>query len=444
MFYCDFLFTFRFLLKSNFTLKVNLILPIICLLIAVSGFAEDSQNDYHTAFNSFNALYGQRDLSPALSPALRALETAKREKNNYYLVKSHLLVAYIYSHINDYGQGIIHYLEGARYAELIEDPKLIKDKLSIHKNLSGILDDYHHYDLAHRFNNNALQIAIQSDNKKEILSLLGINRVHFFMAEKRYQDALVLIDSVFNHFELNEKMHIILNNKKGACLVRLDQQEKAKKTFLAAIKFDPKHTAKEYTYALNNLSLIYKDEEKYDSALYFLSKTKNSIALMGSKINSLEFTIARTKASVYQAMNDIENTLLHFDTALSYVGKPDIGTNYFEIFKDVSEFYESQNDIAKALAYKSRYSEHLNKYLDQKNKIEELDKKYNIELLTDRYFDLLAAQNDKKEAVRTAQWSMGSVIMLLLFALIFMIQQKIKINREIRRSLLQIELESDV
>ncbi len=74
---------------------------------------------------------------------------------------------------------------------------------------------------------------------------------------------------------------------------------------------------------------------------------------------------------------------------------------------EVSKVYSILGEYETALEYGRQYSEHLEQFIAQQKEIEELDKKYNIQLLTDRYFDLLAANTEKRETERMAKFGIA-------------------------------------
>jgi len=403
--------------------------------------------DLSVEYDEIIALYKEHkggDLSPVIEPAKAFLEQAKSERDIFHITKSYFLLGYIYAHTNDYGKAIIHYLEGSRNGESSDDPELNQTILSINKNLALILSDYKHYDLAHRFNNKALEIAEETDNQKEILEIIGINRIHYYLEEEKFELAIQEIDSIINNLDLDEKMLINLYNKKGIAFEHLDELNLAYTNFSKASIYDQNLNPEEYYHVLMNLAFIDTEWGNYDLALKNLNEARKVVPLFYKNQNKMYFLIERRTADVNFRLKNYAEAEKHFFTALDYIDKSDRSSDYFEIYKDLSEFYFLQNNLDKALEYKTLYSDHLALYLEQQKEIEELDKKYNIDLLTERYFDLLSVNQEKKAAVRTAQISLGSVILILLGIIFYMVYQKVRTKRDIKRKLLEIDFNSEV
>ena len=141
---------------------------LIFLGITLSLHASDLDSEYE----SMMKVYRTGDYDKAKVEAAHFLELAKADKNDVYLSKTYYLLGYLSKTSDDFGDAVIYYLEGARYAELSDKPSLKKDLISIYKNLGSIMGDYGHYELAHRFIDKGIEIAQKIDNETQVKSLL--------------------------------------------------------------------------------------------------------------------------------------------------------------------------------------------------------------------------------------------------------------------------------
>jgi tetratricopeptide (TPR) repeat protein len=420
------------------------VITITLLICSFSVYPSDLSEQYDEVLKFYKE-HRKDSILATLPPAENFLDQAKSENSTYYIVKGHFLVAYIHSHSNNFGKAIVHYLEAARFAELSNQSDLIETNISIHKNLAGILEDYNHYDLTHRFNDRAIQLATDNDLDHKLVGLIGVNKSSYLIDEGKYVEALNLIDSVFEHLTVNERYQISLNNKKGVCLKRLHQPEKALKVFRKAITFDYHKSVSEFGYALRSISEILSNFGQYDSALYYLDICEEQI--IPELKNDADYhlmMIENIRASVYIKSGDIANAEACFAKLKGYAQGVGMNAAYHNFYQTASNFYQENGNIEEALAYQKLYSDALSKYLQEQRKIEELDKKYNIDLLTERYFDLITAKNEKQRAIKEAQIGFGSVILLLVLIIIWLITNQKRTKSKIARALKEIEMESEV
>ena len=140
---------------------------------------------------------------------------------NIILVISFILS--ISSEINDYGNSVIYYLEAARFAESVGST-LNSDLIGIYKNLGNIVGDYGHFNLAHKFIESGIRLAIEENDSTELESLSN-NKIHELLAEERYNEALKEINHMFLYFKLSEERVYDLRQKKAMALAHLGLEE---------------------------------------------------------------------------------------------------------------------------------------------------------------------------------------------------------------------------
>ena len=78
--------------------------------------------------------------------------------------------------------------------------------------MATLLADYKHFDLAHRFLNEGLNLAREVNNEKQIISFLS-NRVFLYLDQEMFEEAIHEIAAIReNHIITPERNVILLNN----------------------------------------------------------------------------------------------------------------------------------------------------------------------------------------------------------------------------------------
>lgn len=408
-----------------------------CFISASLVKGEELKASYDVALFALN----NKSLDSAKIEALSLLSLAKAENNNFYLVKSYYLLGYISAEIEDFGDAVIYYLEGARFAESQRDKEIQKDLISINKNLGNILGNYGHFELAHKFIDKGLDIARKTKNTNQEIRLLS-NRVHEYLEEKRYEEAILEIERIFDAFELELGLTISLKNKAGIAYQGLNDLDKAKSNYQYILDYAPKED-RYYAFALHNIGEILLIQENYHEAIPYIEKAIK----LGHKASFKEELISSycNLAKVYLAKGDHQTALKYLlqaqVTDKSVVSRTSANTHY--LYDLISQTYEKSGEPLKALEFKSIYSRRLEDFIADQKKIEELDKKHSIQLLTEKYFDILAANEEKKQSERMAQLGLGGSALLLLVILIIYLRYR-WIRYVIQRDIAKIERLSKV
>ncbi|MEQ8472538.1 MAG: tetratricopeptide repeat protein [Marinoscillum sp.] len=418
-----------------FTKRVFVILTSLFLNASVFG------SEIPVLYDSVKYFYKNKDFKNAIDIGTKALDLAKIEDNKFYLAKTYYLLAFICEQNDDFGNAIIYYLEGARFAELSSNPDSKKDLISIYKNLSLILGDYRHYDLAYKFISEALRVAENQQNITQTISLLN-NRIHELIDEERYEDGLKEIEFLTSNYQLSPERLISIQNKLGVVYHNLHNEKKAIENYLLVIDSDPTLNPEIYSMSLLNLGNIYLDLGNPEKAIDYYNQT---ISFSNEqKLNVREIRGYQKMGEAYFSLNEPEKAIWYFEQGIELTASGQETPNTYEIYKQTSNCYKALGQFETALNYERIYSVKLEEYIDQQKKIEELDKKYNIQLLTERYFDLLAADQEKKETEKLAKYGIGGTTFVFLGILFMMLYKQQRTKALITQELQKIELTSEV
>lgn len=398
-------------------------------------------NKLPVLYDSIKYYNKQGDFSSVVSTGLKTLELAKSENDKYYLAKTYYLLAFIYAKNDDFGNSIIYYLEGARFAELSDNPDSKKDLISIYKNLSNILSRYRHFDLAHKFMGEGLRVAQSQNNTDQIVSLLH-NKIQYLLDDEKYDQALIEIQDLLDKYELSKARQLSIRNKIGIAYHNLGDNAQAIENYMAVIDNDPNIDPEIYSLSLMNLGNIFRENKDLVKALAYYTQT-----IQVAQANNLNIREIRGNQQIgitHASNNEPQTAIEYFQRCIVLMESGQETPNTYEIYRELSNCYTLLGDYETALKYERIYSVKLEEFIEQQKKIEELDKKYNIQLLTERYFDLLAADQEKKETERLAKFGIGGTSFVFLSILFLMLYKQQRTKLSIEKELTNIELTSEV
>lgn len=371
------------------------------------------------------------------------LEKIKKDNDPFYLTKTYYLLAYICANTDEYGNAVIYYLEGARNAEESELESLKPDLISMYKNLANIMDDYHHYELAHKFADQGIATARDIGNKRQIQALLH-NKTTFLLNDDRLYEAIDLANELIEDPDLPDGFRLELLNKRGVALKKLERYEEALESYKQIINSDPSTNFKTYLSALHNSAYIhraiYRDTP---TALQLLNQSKTILdSIFPNKRKRI--LCHQYLAETYTETIATDKAEFHFKKAIALIEEGSLPPDYYEIYKQLAEFYFQQKRIEEALTYERLYTRELERFIEKQREIEELDKKYNIELLTERYFDVLAANKDRKQSERFATFGITGTAFFFLSILFSFWYRQHRTRQKIKKELTEIDLFSEV
>ncbi|VXD13334.1 conserved exported hypothetical protein [Marinoscillum sp. 108] len=412
----------------------------IILLFVFSAFTAFSEG-LSEAYENVMSVYSQGDHSVTKEIAVDFLSIAKEQNDTYYMTKTYYLLGYLCTHTDDFGNAIIYYLEGARHAEISERDDLKPSLIAIYKNLALILGDYGHYSLSHKFINEGLRVASELKDEQQIIILLN-NRIHELLSEKRLNEGLKQIDSLLANFHVSEKRFLVMKNKLGAAYGELGNHKAALENYKYVIDRGPEVSPETYALCMENTGGIYLEQKEYSKALEYLLATYDFDS--DKQYNQKALRTLGKIGQTYFELSDYGQALNYYQKAIELIEQGNQTPTSYEIFREVSKVYSILGEYETALEYGRQYSEHLEQFIAQQKEIEELDKKYNIQLLTDRYFDLLAANTEKRETERMAKFGIAGSSVFFLGLLLIVLYRNHRVKREIENQLKSIELLSEV
>ncbi len=314
---------------------------------------------------------------------------------------------------NQLSEALLLYLESLRILqERFEDNEKLQLKASLHMNVGQIYRLYSNYEGALNFYEQGLEFARNNDDQERIIKFTyNIGVVH------KYAGSLAEAAKYFV-----ESKYLSLNQKSD----------------------------KWYFNSINQLGLINKDLERYDSARFYFDQAFPVTDRLQNK-SKYRAMIYHNKANSYFLEGDFYNAQIFFTKSLEEKPK-------FISYKDLSEMLLAQGDYEAAYnaavaatelydaekvttenasifqilgsacfasgrndegrLYMDRFTTEINKYLETREYTKKLEDAYQIDLLTKQYFLKLEQQKRQAQIIQLS-WFFGIVVfafILLFFA----------------------------
>ena len=209
--------------------------------------------------------------------------------------------------------------------------------------------------------------------------------------------------------------------------------------YKAEVKNFDYYAGKSYHNAAN-VYLLQGDTVKAEE--YFLKAIDSKIVYGGEKKAFISYL---DLAEVYKNNGQIELAQLFYNKALNTGVKLEGNKDKFKIFKQLADLSLKKNDMDGYMKYNQEYTAYLENDITKNSQVAETDQKYNIQLVTQRYFELVAAKQREEDLKTWGLWA--SIFVLLSIATYFTIA-KIRsyrlrrlMEKELREAMVDLNLD---
>ncbi len=366
------------------------------------------------------------------------------------MVRSQYLLAWkAQFHDKNYGKSLLHYLEALRYSSMGEYKEQNHDVHGIKNSIGWLYQTFGDFNTALKYYQECLDIATSLEDNKLVLKSLNSLRA-FHANQDDYDNALsIILDIQKLNRSVGDKVIEIdaLNNKGNAFkeLGRLDEAIKTHKELLKIVENygDPENQLTTKAMAMTNLGECYFLKGEYDLSLSYYQQglgLKDSIGNYPAVEPRSYFYSLQALAETYDKLGDplAEQAYLNAHNFLTSFG----GTSdkiYPEFYEKFANFYEEKHNYEKASFYRKIHGEILKKHWEKQQELEMIDKQYNLELITQRYFSLLQ-QKERNEQVQ--YYSTLGIIGIFLIFLVILSQgayKRYRTKRELEESIRAIQ-----
>lgn len=378
----------------------------------------------------------QEDRKAAINLVLELKHSNDELDDDLWKVRSNFYLAYSYKLEGEFGKSVIHYLEAIRHSNNASYDGIISEKISLHKNLGNIFQQFKAHDLATKYNLIALELAESSKNDKESISI-KFNQSRNLRSSEEYDASIDLFKSILPDSDESRVPRII--NEIAVVYMLKEDWSNAKFHFEKLMNI--KSTTQFFkAKALHNLAEIENKKGNIEEAINKLIASINIKESLAKKDNKSLFISYKTLGEYFLAANLINKAGIYLEKGEELTSEINMSFEHFSIYELLSEYNYLMGDISKYQYYSNLYSNKLKSYINLQEEIQETDKRYNMDLITKRYFDEVAKQEKIASILFYSRLISGSLLMLLLAVVGYNRYEKIRVRRRIEDHLVQLEM----
>lgn len=375
-------------------------------------------------------------LTEAKNLALEIKDSLEKnpQKEEYFRVN--YLLGYIYKEEGDFGKAIIYYLESIRLAEENKEA-FSSDLASLYNRCAIIYRQFKAYDLANEYYMKGIDLANAMGDQK-MLVRLNFNFAGVYIDNEQYEEALNLLNK---HLPLAKELDYKLDdyyNRIASVYLKSDRYSQALENYDILESLVKPNDYEMQGYLYHNMGLAYQGLGNNDYTERFLVK---SIELKKKHTDSTilfssYFDLGQHKFNI----GAIDESLAYFNLAINTINDNPVTPSQFEVYKSKANALFQNSEYLEAKTYEDLYTGKLNDYLDLQEDLQEFDRKYNMDLITKRYFDKVARQERISDILLYSKAISGSLLALLLMTVGYNRYQKIKLRRSILEDLIRLKV----
>ncbi len=408
------------------------------LLIAffLLTFGASSQS-YQSDLDSIFSIMKTRDFQAAKSFALEAKSRNDKRAGSAWLIKSNLHLGYIYSREDDFVKAIITYLEGLRYSKEADYEGVQTDVSTLYYRCGLIFADFRAYSLAEEYYVKGLENA-----KLHNLSEIELNHKYvlaaLFVDMERYEEAINLLSECVSNLKPTARLYFTLHHRLGLTYHQLEEFDKTISIYEKLINELPDDNWRAKGSYHHNLARSYRESKDYEKALANYKKAIEFKQLLGDeeKLFSSYYGTAET----YFALKEYKKSENYFLKAENLIDSQPLHPEYFEIYKACAGLNYTLKNYEKSKHYEDLHTAKMNEYLKIQAEIQETDQRYNMELITKRYFAEVEKQERIASILMYSKLTSGGLLALLLIVIAHHRYQKVRLRKSIERELIALKI----
>lgn len=365
------------------------------------------------------------------------LVRSQDSKNQFGCVKSNFILGYVKKRQGDFGKAILYYLEGIRYAQVAEYDGASTDLVRLLQNTGTIFKKFGHYQSAKKYYSDGMDIALELNDFEQYTDLIYLT-ARVLREEERYDEAIALLETSFEHFpKISKSLIAEIYNQLGLIHSRNGSHPEAFENFnklLTLVKSDESIGNTYRSWAYHNLGDMYFKWKKFDSAVFFYQEAIDFKLSIEAKDESL-FRSYKGMSEALIELRRFERAEVNLKEAEKLYSNSKNVEGYYEIYKLLSLTEKSKNNLEGYITYQDLYSISLENYLAEQRQIEAADKKYNLDLITQRYFALVAEQNRNQQIQYYSAVGGSFLVTLIVLIIAFFQYRKYRLRKDLEASL---------
>ena len=344
-------------------------------------------------------------------------------------VQANYILGYISKEKKEYGVSVVYYLEAIRKAEGGNYEGVLKDRVSLRKNIANTFRIFGANELATKYNLEAIQISKEID-KKQMIDIT-FNQGLVYKNSNKYDLAINTFNKLIPLVDHEYKFRIL--NEIGLVYLDIEEYSKAKVYFDQLVKITPvDHSL--HAKALHNLGEIDFENGNIKSSIEYL---KEALSIMlENQGSNYDLFYTYWNLGTYLFYNDqFKEAEKYLISAINLIDYSNEEPRALEAFKITSDFYYQLGDNKKGKDYLNRYFTMSQMYIERQHEIQQRDKEFNFELITKRYFDDVEKQDRIASVMMYSKVSTGSLLLILILVISYYQLQRARLRKNIEREL---------
>lgn len=359
--------------------------------------------------------------------------------SNYHsVVKSNLLLGNIeYIKNKEYGKAIIYYLEATRYSDKGIQQDISQDLVDIYKNCGIIFRKFKSYDLAREYYFKGLEIAKSHNLVDEVVSL-NYNLASVYGDLEEYEKSTEILSYLSEICSKDSKYYFYILNRLGFHHFKWGNYDNSIKIYNRALNEIREDNILMRGYLHQNLAKAYREKRKFEKALdnYF-----QAIALKSKHGNgSSSFSSLYGSGEVFLEQEQFEKAEKQFEMAEELLPNFSLNPDYFDLHKVQANLFFKLKDYDKSKYYQDLYDKKMSEYLEVQKEIQKTDQRYNMDLITKRYFAEVEKQEQIASIMMYSKIISGGLLFLLISVIVYFRYDKVKLRKSIERELVSLRI----
>ncbi|MEM9337944.1 MAG: hypothetical protein AAGA66_04395, partial [Bacteroidota bacterium] len=258
---------------------------------------------------------------------------------------------------------------------------------------------------------------------------------------EEFNKAIDLLETCLNIESDDPNIHYQILNRLTFTNYQIKDFEKvyhyANKILSQSDKAGPRYTA--YTYHIMGKSAM--DLHDFDGAQKHLEKALTIIHSNPDYFydKKAAFEVIYDMGLNSMKIDDLLAAEAYFHQAEVLISEVKQNPEYFEIYKSQADLYYELEDFQKSRKYENLYSKSLTAYLDTQEEIRATDQRYNMDLITKRYFAEIEKQEQIASILLYSKVISGGLLLLLLAVIGYYRYEKVKLRRSIEKELVALK-----
>ncbi len=366
------------------------------------------------------------------------IEDALKDDNWKIVVQSYYIRGWSQEkQIDNLAQAVLLYLEGVRYAENFEYEGSKKDLIQGLKYTGQIFSRYGDFENSLKYYSRAMDLAEEHKFFGLYCNLLvSTAQIHFDMDD--HETALTLLDACFDYFhELDNRTIATIYNEQGLIYSELGRIPEALSTFTTLQKFVKNHEDLETEFmelSLHNIGDAYMQSGEWANAVQSFKEALAYKKGNGANDNSIFFTLSDLGECLLES-GHLTEARAYFQEAESLLGDGIHKPGIYKLYKLMSRMNLLEDNMVAYMSYQDLYGATLEAYLSEQQQTEAADKKYNLELITTRYFEHVAEQERSRQIRQFAQMGGLAMIFLIISILGYYQYSRYRLRRDLETAL---------